>query len=386
MSRVNRTDEDGYVVRWFEERDLSGFLSLDRVVFGRRRSERWFRWKYVDNPYVDHVPVFVVEKDGEIVGARPFLAFRMRAGSETVLALQPADTMVHPEHRRKGLFTRMTKHAIDHYAGGDPKFFFNFPNQRSRPGYLKLGWQIVGDRKTYYRIQNPSVFFRTVRRERDIRSQLLDFASPIVRRLHDLNRSWTRAQASTSQNSSGTQTTYSITHYSGVETPVLTELYRATPPDAVHALRDETYYQWRFSSPAWKRETYVAEDDRGDSVAAIVVRTRTTSGGVTVTQLADVVPLVQSESRRRATARLLERIVREYAESDLLSVPKGDLSDDLLREFGFVSDAVPPLSWVSDFDCRLVALPLNCEHWSVGGKRLSQRSNWHVSFGERDTA
>ncbi|MFB9804071.1 GNAT family N-acetyltransferase [Haladaptatus pallidirubidus] len=102
MSTVNRTAEDGYVVRWYEERDLSGFLSLDRAVFGRNRSERWFRWKYVDNPYIDHVPVFVVEKDGEIVGTRPFLAFRMRTGSETVLALQPADTMVHPEHRRRG--------------------------------------------------------------------------------------------------------------------------------------------------------------------------------------------------------------------------------------------------------------------------------------------
>ncbi|MFB9804072.1 hypothetical protein ACFFQF_00585 [Haladaptatus pallidirubidus] len=280
----------------------------------------------------------------------------------------------------------MTKHAIDHYAGGEPAFFFNFPNQRSRPGYLKLGWQIVGDRKTYYRIQNPSVFFRDARRGKRIRSRFLDFATPFVRRLHGLNRSRTgRFRTNGPSDGSGTPTAHSVTRYSGVETSILTELYRATPPDVVHALRDETFYRWRFSSPAWERETYVARE-RGDGVAAIVVRTRTTSNGVTVTQLADVVPLVESESRSRAVARLLDRIVREYAGSDLISVTQGDLPDELLREFGFISDAVPPLSWMSDFDCRLVALPLNCENWSLGDKRLSQRSNWHISFGERDTA
>ncbi|WP_435153733.1 GNAT family N-acetyltransferase [Haladaptatus sp. DFWS20] len=371
MSALNRTAGDGYAVRWFEESDLSGFLSLDNAVFQRHRNDRWFRWKFVDNPYVDHVPVFVVEKDEEIVGARPFLAFRMRAGSETVLALQPADTMVHPEHRRRGLFTRMTQHAIDHYRNGDPAFFFNFPNQRSRPGYLKLGWQIVGERETYYRIHNPSAMFES---EQGVRSRLLDLTAPLTTGLQGMYRS--RAYGSGS---------YSIIRQPGVNESILAELYRTNPPDAVHALRDETFYRWRFASPAWEQTTYVAARN-DEPVVGIVVRTRTTSNGVTVTQLADIVPLVRSNARNRALSRLFECIIEDHADSDLLSVAKGAIPHEFLIAFGFISDTTPPLSWVSNFDCRLVALPLNCDDWSVGGKRLSQRSNWYVGFAERDTA
>ncbi len=123
-------------------------------------------------------------------------------------------------------------------------------------------------------------------------------------------------------------------------------MYEKRPPDGVHALRDETFYRWRFASPAWNRATYVAS--RGDEpVAGVVVRNRTTADGVAVTQLADVVPLVGSERRTRALARLFERIIADHADSDLLAVAKGDLPRSLLTEFGFVGDATPPLSWMS---------------------------------------
>ncbi len=369
MSTPNKSATDEYVVRWYEGSDLSDFLALDRAVFRRRRDDRWFKWKYVDNPYVDHVPVFVVERNDDIVGARPFLAFRMRAGSETVLALQPADTMVHPEHRRRGLFTRMTQHAIDHYEDGDPAFFFNFPNQRSRPGYLKLGWQIVGERETYYRVQDPSALFGNG----GLRSHLLDRLVPVTSKLYEARRPRNAGLG-----------TYSVEQFPGVQESILTDLYESNPPDAVHALRDETFYRWRFTSPAWERTTYVVSR-AGEPVAGAIVRTRTTSNDVTVTQFADIVPLVGSERRNQALVPLFERVIDDHADSDLLALAKGELPHELVSKYGFVSDATPPLSWMSDFDCRLVALPLE-NRWSVGDKRLSQRSNWYVSFAERDTA
>ncbi|WP_227354489.1 GNAT family N-acetyltransferase [Haladaptatus salinisoli] len=371
MSALNSSAGDAYVVRWFEDGDVSDFLALDRAVFQRERDERWFEWKYEDNPYVDHVPILVVENEDDIVGARPFIAFRLRAGAETVLALQPADTMVHPEHRRRGLFTRMTERAIDHYANREPAFFFNFPNQRSRPGYLKLGWQIVGDRVTYYRIQNPAAFFGGDGR---IPSRLAELAVQLTGDVREFRR--TPADAAGE---------FSVDRYPGTRASILAELYETRPPDGFHALRDETFYRWRFASPAWSRATYVASQG-GQPVAGIVVRNRTTAEGVSVTQLADVVPLAETERRTRALARLVERIVADHASSDILAVAEGGVPRRLLTEFGFVGDATPPLSWMSDFDCRLVALPLGGTGWTVGGERLSHRSNWHVSFAERDTA
>lgn len=62
--------------------------------------------------------------------------------------------MVHPDHRRRGLFTRMTERAIDRYCG-DAAYLFNFPNPNSLPSNRKLGWVVVQDVPTSYRIHDP---------------------------------------------------------------------------------------------------------------------------------------------------------------------------------------------------------------------------------------
>jgi len=51
-------------------------------------SMEWLAWEFLDNPYLPEAPIVVAETDGEIVGARPNLAFQMRAGDTYHTALQ----------------------------------------------------------------------------------------------------------------------------------------------------------------------------------------------------------------------------------------------------------------------------------------------------------
>ncbi|MFC6726753.1 GNAT family N-acetyltransferase, partial [Halobium palmae] len=84
--REGRTDR--YSVRGYEPGDREAFLTLYADVFGKERDATWFDWRY-DGPYVSQVAMTVAERAGELVGALPFIGFRLRAGGDTVLALQP---------------------------------------------------------------------------------------------------------------------------------------------------------------------------------------------------------------------------------------------------------------------------------------------------------
>lgn len=367
--------DDPYRVRRLRPDDVDGFLDLDAVVWERDRGRTWFDWKYGANPYVNEPPVFVAERDGEIVGARPFMVFRIRGGSATRLALQPADTMVHPDHRRKGLFTRMTERAIEAYAAEEPAFCFNFPNSQSLPGYRKLGWEPAGVRITHYRLQNPGAVV-SGSLDGQLQQALCRAASPLVRYV-ERGRTWYRRRRR------GSEWDHSIEQFPGVPIALLASLYRQRIPDRLHAERHEEFYRWRLASPVWERTTYVAR--RGnESIAAVVARTRTTNDGVTVTQFADIVPLTGGATWRRALEALLARVIEDHRDSDLLAVADSTIPRDLLADFGFRRDDVAPLSWVTHH-CTLAARPLGRQPWTVGGRSLTDRSDWTTTFVERDT-
>ncbi|WP_101298068.1 GNAT family N-acetyltransferase [Halegenticoccus soli] len=369
-----RERNDSYVIRRYDPGDRDGVLALDRLVWGRPRGAEWFSWKYAENPYVDHVPVFVAERDGEIVGARPFLALPIRAGRRTALAFQPADTMVHPEHRRRGLFTRMTTSAIDHYADGDPDFFFNFPNDLSRSGYLKLGWREAGLRTTFYRIQNPQTLAPA--RMGAAGRALARLASPV-------SNGYCRACDRLSNSSRR----FSVERHVDVPADVLASLYERRVPYQLHALREPRFYRWRFASPVWRRTTYVARRN-GSPVAAVIARTRTTNAGVTVTQIAEVTPLDGDREWLDALARLFDVALKGHAASDLIAVADCGLPREFLLKRGFLADDRPPLSSLKRSRCTIVARPFRPEDesaWSVNGRQLADENSWLVSFAERDT-
>jgi hypothetical protein len=53
------------------------------------------------------------------------------------------DTATHPDFQGRGIFSRLTLHALDALEAEGVGFVFNTPNDKSRPGYLKMGWRVV---------------------------------------------------------------------------------------------------------------------------------------------------------------------------------------------------------------------------------------------------
>jgi len=131
-------------------------LDLFQASFGHSMSAELWDWKYIQNPLASADPEVIVAVDnGKIVGAKPLLLAEMSVRGETVKAAQPCDTMVHPEHRREGIFSQMDQFAIEYLREDGYTFFYTFPGPIILLGDLKQGWKIVSEIENSYRLTNP---------------------------------------------------------------------------------------------------------------------------------------------------------------------------------------------------------------------------------------
>ncbi|WP_049986716.1 GNAT family N-acetyltransferase [Halobellus rufus] len=363
------SSDESYAIRLYEPGDRAAFLELFEEVFGGG-SDAWFRWKYLENPYVSHVPMFVAEHDGDLVGARPYMAFRLRVGDETPLGLQTGDTMVHPDHQRRGLFTRMTERSFEYYGGlAEDVLTFSVPNALSRPGYLKLGCREVGQLTAAYRVQNPAALAD------GIASGAAAALSPLVAAGLGVQRLRRSVPGDVR-----------VTRHDDVPSATLASLYEQAVPDVAHARRDERFYDWRFDRPDWAYETYLARDRGSDEPVAGVVLGRQRQGGTDVVALADVVPLVGGDRRQRGLSALLDRIVDDERDADLLVAPASVIPKSLLYAYGFLLDDRLPLSKVTTptilisrrFDGR------EEPSWRLNGVRIDDPESWRLTFAEHN--
>lgn len=144
-------------IRPAEENDITKIVELLKVSLGESlmpKSEEYWRWKHVDNPFGPS-PVMVAEDDNQIIGVRAFMQWKWTNGKEVINAIRAVDTATHPDHQGKGIFKQLTLELLKHCERKGVSMVFNTPNSKSKPGYLKMGWEEVGKLPVHIGIKNP---------------------------------------------------------------------------------------------------------------------------------------------------------------------------------------------------------------------------------------
>ncbi len=121
-------------------------LALIELALGRRpdpRNAAFFAWKHRENAFGPS-PAWVAVDGNRIVGLRTLMRWEFETRDRPVRAVRAVDTATHPDHQGRGIFSALTRRAVDELRAEGVDFVFNTPNDKSRPGYLKMGWQPVG--------------------------------------------------------------------------------------------------------------------------------------------------------------------------------------------------------------------------------------------------
>jgi glycosyltransferase involved in cell wall biosynthesis/GNAT superfamily N-acetyltransferase len=162
---ARRSLPSGLDMREATEADRPAILELCRAALGwgdDPRFEQLFRWKHDQNAFGPSY-AWVATDGNRIVGLRMLMRWEFERNGRVLRAVRAVDTATHPDMQGKGLFTAMTLAALDRCAEDGIDFVFNTPNDKSRPGYLKMGWQVVGRLPAAVRPRTPTSAVRMVK-------------------------------------------------------------------------------------------------------------------------------------------------------------------------------------------------------------------------------
>ncbi|WP_265107800.1 GNAT family N-acetyltransferase [Halosolutus halophilus] len=365
---ASRDDED-VVVRPYTTADRADVLALYESS-GRRQVDAWFRWKYEENPYADGVPMVVAERGGDIVGAVPCFTLAFAAGDRRISVGQPADVEIRPDDRHRGLESRFLERLESHCRSRDFALCTNVASGRDVSTRRALGWEPVGAVPTYYRLQRPTAVLDGGGGRSTHLSRVARPPASIYHRARE-----------TLVASPGDVT---VNRFADVPVKQFVTLADRATPGALHATRDERFYEWRFRNPLWSIDAYLATR-WGEPIAGVIAGTTTERDGTVLTRLFDVAPLASTRHRTDGLRAILERVVADRRDADLLCASGNGMSALVLAQFGFVSDASPPLSWVASPTTQL-AVPLATDgghEWTVAGTAIADPSNWTLTFADR---
>jgi GNAT superfamily N-acetyltransferase len=323
-------------VRPYRDEDEPDVVALLSATLGGGpgggRSPEFFRWKHLENPFGRSL-LLLGEADGRVVGLRAFMRWRFQAGSRAVRAVRAVDTATHPEYQGRGVFSRLTTVALDELVG-QADLVFNTPNEKSLPGYLKLGWQAVGDVSVSVRVRRP------VRFARGFRAAKSEMVGP---------RPTVKAEPAADILADGER--------------VEALLAAARPEgDRLRTPRDLRYLRWRYGSAPLLDYRGIREERNGRLLGLALFRLGP-RGKLWETRVSEVIFAPESPGTAR---RLLARVARAAAVDHLTcSFPGGTTAAGAARRAGFIRAPRGMTLVVNPLRQGLVPDPSDLRSWAL---------------------
>jgi hypothetical protein len=216
---------------------------------------RMWRWKHVDNASGPSPTWVAVDSAGRLLGVRTFLRWRFESAEGPRAAVRAVDTVTHHAARGRGLFRRLTLYGLERLAEQGVDFVFNTPNDQSRPGYLAMGWQPVGQLAVAVQPRSPAGGLRMARNR-------------VPAELESLTVSAGRAAGD------------------ALDDETCAAL-GASPSNGLVTLRDAAHLRWRYAGlPELAYRVVTLGCDPAEGVAVVRVRRRGAATELTVAELA----------------------------------------------------------------------------------------------------
>jgi GNAT superfamily N-acetyltransferase len=134
-----------WTLREYSPGDREGVFQLRTEVYGETFSEEDWVWKFERSP-LRPARIYLAESEGRIVGLRNFLFREVKVGNDVWLSVLTVDAMVHPDFRRLGIWSTLTREGVRRLRAEGIHLAVSFvgPHRNTYAGFRKLGWMDVG--------------------------------------------------------------------------------------------------------------------------------------------------------------------------------------------------------------------------------------------------
>ena len=153
------------------DEDSVSIISLLKICLGdnENRNIEYWNWKHNKSPFGKTLVVLAFDKK-KLIGVRTFMKWQWIKDKHIYNCARCVDAAVHPNYRRRGLFSEMTMYGLKIIKEEKVDFIFNTPNSNSLPGNLKMGWKEYGKTGLKVRINNiaNSLYYRAAKKEFDV--------------------------------------------------------------------------------------------------------------------------------------------------------------------------------------------------------------------------
>lgn len=241
-------------------RHLGQIIELEKELWSEKTSSeirKIFEWKYPENTNL--VNGFVALDGDKVVGFRGFFIQDYVHNGNIFPISVLGDAVVHPDYQRRGIFSNLTKKALEYYATSPMKYILGLSsNTKSSPGNLKLGW--VPFLRKEYRI---SISLRNI-----ILGFLKKKKSKVIIDGYEIE-------------------TIGLPNINRIARELDTFCQSIDGKDGISLRRDSHYWTWRFARPDW--QTSFAVLRKKGKINGVVALLSEKRKGINTIQILDVV-------------------------------------------------------------------------------------------------
>jgi hypothetical protein len=269
------------VFRDFTEKDIDACVKLLQTGHDSGFCRERFEWLHLQNPHAPSRIALALDND-RLVGFYAVIKKTMQINGKAYIGGRDIDPVVHPDFRRKGMFSRLLDYGLKNFTEID--VLFNFANSLSEPGFLKHGWRSLGNLQDY--------IFQTDIKGRGTKQVI---ASAL---------SWGRL-AIVSRNPVGN----TIEEICPSSFGRYDWLFDATPHAPIQVTREPDYLDWRYLKKPGRPYRFFAEKNQGTITRIYILKFEEADAEIT---LCDVAQTVEAGSSFAALFHELRGLSQGY--------------------------------------------------------------------------
>jgi GNAT superfamily N-acetyltransferase len=342
----------------------------------------YFEWKYERNPYVKEPLIYLAMSNGKAIGMRGFFGVQWECGvpPQRFTSLYADDMVVAPEHRNRGLMSKIMTPAFEDLANKGFNYIFNLSaGSVTLRSSLSMGWRSAGWVRPMRRRSWPTVLQRGILRRMKKLPIISDqFAFFETRQLVRSRKSL--ADVDLKQVNYALKRAPFISVEGSPRCAAMAELVSRLGGDGrIRHVRDSEYFQWRFQNPLGRYRYIFWVEDRLEGYLVLQEYTSEYANR-------DVLNIVNWEaSNSRIRERLLNIAIAFFSKGRELMVWSANLPQStiaLLRKRGFrfltpPTDVthLPPAILV-----RAIANPSSDDEWVLGSRPLLDIASWDLQM------